>query len=67
MVVQEELEGTGGVLNVEAQGGSVAEAAASPLAAAKFEAAPTPQQVSLSNPHLRCALSRAAVTCHTGS
>ena len=47
MAAQEELEATGGVLNLEAQGETVAEAAAGPVAAAKFEADPTPEQVSL--------------------
>ena len=54
VAAQEELEATGGVLTLEAQGETVAEAAAGPVAAAKFEADPTPEQVSLAwiaSPH----------------
>ncbi|CAL8471460.1 g11002 [Coccomyxa elongata] len=41
----EEGEGTGGVLKVEAEGSSVAEAAASPTAAVQFQPDPTPEQI----------------------
>lgn len=47
MDVQEDLEATGGVLDVAAPGPSVADAAASPTAAAQFKPNPTPEQVRL--------------------
>ncbi|BDA46843.1 probable glucoamylase at N-terminal half [Coccomyxa sp. Obi] len=44
-LVTEEGEGTEGVLKVEAEGSSLAEAAASPTAAAQFQPDPTPDQI----------------------